>query len=58
MAPPRPPSWRAASKSNDLQKVQQARDRVAVGDGLLLASDFVGAVGSYQQAVRAVQGIR
>jgi hypothetical protein len=44
----------AATRANVLRKVQEARDLIAEGDGLLAALDLVGAVERYERAVRVV----
>jgi hypothetical protein len=46
-----------ADQPNEQKRVQEAKDLVALGDGLLAASDNIGAVGNYQEAAREVQGV-
>lgn len=46
-----------AVKPTDLVKIQDAKDLVALGDGLLATHDYVGSVNAYQQAVSNVQTI-
>ena len=46
-----------ADGRNDLREIEQAKERAAEGDALLMAFDHVGVVGKYKEAVRQVQGV-
>ncbi len=46
-----------ADRPNEQKSVQEAKNLVALGDGMLATSDYIGAVGIYQEAVREVRGV-